>query len=109
MELAFCSLHDLALDGQALEISLMGMDDYTPYQQRLIKRYYENQDTIQLQRLAELVSELFLAEGKKRGQVWKRIESALVQLKVPAQRIEHLKAKDDPKLLAKLVQELQGR
>lgn len=87
----------------------MGMDDYTPYQQRLIKRYYQNQDTIQLQRLAELVTELYLAQGKKRSQLWKRIESALTRLQVPADRIEHLKTKDDPKLLAKLVQELQGR
>lgn len=87
----------------------MGLDEYTPYQQRLIKRYYQNQDTIQLQRLGELVTELYLAEGKKRSQLWKRIESALTRLKVPADRIEHLKTKDDPKLLAKLVQELQGR
>jgi hypothetical protein len=87
----------------------MAMEDFTPYQQRLIKRYYQNQETIQLQRLSELVTELFLAEGKKRAQLWKRIESALVQLKVPAPRIEHLKSKDDAKLLAKLVQELQGR
>ncbi len=87
----------------------MGMDDFTPYQQRIIKRYYENQDSIQLQRLSELVTELFLAEGPKRSRLWKRIESALTQLKVPTNRIEHLKTKDDPKLLAKLVQELQGR
>src|SRR5262249_53216793 len=31
--------------------AIMPLDDYSPYQQRIIKRYYENQDTIQLQRL----------------------------------------------------------
>lgn len=40
------------------------MTDYTPYQQKIIKRYYDNQDSIQLQRLSELVGELYLAEGK---------------------------------------------
>ena len=87
----------------------MGIDDYTAHQQKIIKRYYDNQDTIQLQRLSELVTDLFLAEGKKREQVWKRIVSALEKLKVPVQRIQQLRAKDDPKLLAKLVQELQGK
>lgn len=86
----------------------MGLDDFTPHQQKIIKRYYENQDTIQLQRLAELVTELYLAEGKKRAGVWKRIVSALEKLKVPASQIAHLQAKDDPKLIAKLVQDLQS-
>ena len=31
------------------------------------------------------------------------------ELKVPADRIQNLQSKDDPKLLAKLVQELQGK
>jgi hypothetical protein len=87
----------------------MGMDDYSAHQQKIIKRYYDNQDTIQLQRLSELVTDLFLAEGKKREQVWNRVVSALEKLKVPADRIQHVRAKDDPKLLAKLVQELQGK
>ena len=49
--------------------------DFSPHQQRIIKRYYENRDTIELQRLAELVTDLYLAEGKKRSAVWKRIAS----------------------------------
>jgi hypothetical protein len=87
----------------------VGMENYSAHQQKIIKRYYDNQDTIQLQRLSELVTDLFLAEGKKRQTVWKRIVSALEKLKVPADRIQNVQSKDDPKLLAKLVQELQGR
>ena len=34
------------------------MADFTPHQQEIIKRYYDNLDTIKLQRLAELVGEL---------------------------------------------------
>ena len=85
----------------------MPLDDYTPYQQRIIKRYYDNQDTIQLQRLAELVTDLYLAEGKKRQQIWKRIITALQKLKVPESRIQNLLKKDDAGLLANLVKELQ--
>jgi len=85
------------------------LDDFSPHQQRIIKRYYENQDTIQLQRLGELVTDLYLAEGKKRAGVWKRIVSALEKLKIPADRIQHLHKKDDPALLASLVKELQAK
>ena len=85
------------------------LDDFTPHQQRIIKRYYENQDTIQLQRLGELVTDLYLAEGKKRAAVWKRIITALERLKIPADRIQHLHKKDDPALLANLVKELQAK
>ena len=36
------------------------MPDFTPYQQKIIKRYYDNQDIIQRQRLAD---ELAKANG----------------------------------------------
>ena len=82
------------------------MADYTPYQQKIIKRYYNNQDTIQRQKLAELVTELYLAEGKKRQAVWKRAAAAMEKLKVPQSRIDHLIKQDNPELLAQLVKEL---
>jgi len=36
------------------------------YQQKIIKNYYNNVEAISLQRLSELVTELYLAEGKAR-------------------------------------------
>jgi hypothetical protein len=84
-------------------------DDYTPHQQKIIKRYYDNQDDIQRQRLAELVSELFLSEGKKRQNIWKRVITALEKLGIPQSRIDHVVAKDDPALVAQIVQELEGK
>jgi hypothetical protein len=84
------------------------MSDFTPHQQKIIKRYYDNQDTIGRQRLGELVGELYLASGKKRQQVWKQIESAMKKLNVPQVRIDHLRAKDDAALLAELLKELGG-
>jgi uncharacterized protein (DUF1015 family) len=86
----------------------MGMENYTAYQQKVIKRFYEHKDDIALQRLAELVTDLYLAEGKKRATVWKNVAAALTKLKIPAERIAHLQASDDPKLVAAIVTELGG-
>jgi hypothetical protein len=83
--------------------------DYTPYQQKIIKRYYDNQDTIQRQRLADLVSELYLSEGKKRQRVWKNVTAALAKLGFSEQRIAHLRAQDNPALVAELVKELEKK
>jgi hypothetical protein len=87
----------------------MKMSEFTPYQQKVIKRYYDNLDTVALQRLAELVTELYLAEGKKLDRAWKQAASHLQKLDVPATRIDHLVQKRDPQLLANLVTELQGK
>jgi hypothetical protein len=81
----------------------------TSHQQRIIRNYYQNQDALALQKLSEHVSELYLAEGKARQQRWKFIVATLEKLKVPATRIKHLQEKDDPALLAKLVEELMAK
>ncbi len=85
------------------------MTDFTPYQQKIIKRYYDNQDILQLQRLAELVSDLYLSTGKKRQGVWTRVVSAMQKLGVSPSRIEHLRQQDKPELVAQLVKELEGK
>lgn len=82
---------------------------YTKHQQNIIKKYYENRDAISLQRLSELVTELYLAEGKARERQWKYLDSVLAKLGLPKERIEHLRKKDDPKLLAQLVEELMAK
>ena len=82
---------------------------YTKHQQKIIKNYYENRDAISLQRLSELVTELYLAEGKGRERQWKFIVRALEKLGLPAERIEHLRKQDNPALLAKLVEELLAK
>lgn len=82
--------------------------DYSKYQQKIIKRYYDNADTIALQRLADLVGELYLAEGKKKEKAWQSAVKAMEKLEVPASRIEHLLKRQDPALLAQLVKELDS-
>jgi acetylornithine deacetylase/succinyl-diaminopimelate desuccinylase-like protein len=82
---------------------------YTKHQRKIIKNYYENREAISLQRLSELVTELYLAEGKGRERQWKYIIGALQKLGLPEARIEHLRKHDDPRLLAKLVEELMAK
>ena len=49
------------------------------YQKGVIKRYYQNKDTLASQKLGELVSELYLADSpKKLDRLWKSVETALV-------------------------------
>lgn len=80
--------------------------EYSKHQQKIIKRYYENREAIGLQRLSELVTELYLAEGKKRQKQWDMVEKALAKCGVKEDRIAHLRKKDDPQLVAKVVEEL---
>ena len=81
----------------------------TKYQQRIIKNYYDNRETISLQKLSEQVTELYLADGKKRQQVWKRIIAALEKLDVKQPQIDHLVKEDSPELVAKLVNQLMAK
>ena len=84
----------------------MAEKNYTPYQDKIIKRYYDNADTLQRQRLADLVGELYLAEGKKKDRLWQNAAAAMQKLGVPQSRIDHLLKMTKPELLAQLVKEL---
>lgn len=85
------------------------MAEHSKYQQKIIKNYYDNREAISLQRLSELVTELYLAEGKARAKQWQHIVGALQKLKIPQSRIDHLVKQDNPALLAKLVEELLAK
>ena len=76
------------------------------YQDRVIRNYYQNRDDIMLQRLGELVTDLFLAEGKAKTRIWKRVAEILEKLKVPKSEIEHLVRSDNPTLVANVLKKL---
>jgi len=72
------------------------------YQKQLVKNYYKNLDTIMLNKLSGLVSDLYLAETEAaRGRLWNRAHQAMVKLKIPAGIIEHIMSKSDVEILAK--------
>ncbi|MGB1929425.1 MAG: hypothetical protein ACPIA2_03690 [Mariniblastus sp.] len=82
------------------------MAERSKYQQNIIRNYYENRENISLQRAQEIVTELYLSEGKKREKYWKSLEGHLLKLDVKQQTIDHLIAQNDPMQVAKLVEKL---
>ena len=82
------------------------MPERSKYQQKIIKNFYDNRESISLQRAQEIVTDLYLSEGKKRLKYWKSLEGHLLKLDVKQQTIDHLIKQDDPQLAAKLVTKL---
>ena len=82
----------------------MSKHDYSKHQQKIIDRYYEHFDTIMLQKLQELVTDLFLAKNTpKEDKLWERVEKAMVNLKVPPKIHEHIMLKRSVEVLAQNV------
>ncbi len=73
------------------------------YQKGIVNRYYEHHDTILINRLSEIVSELYLAEGKAADKHWKRAEAALAKSKVHPAKFALILEKRDVVKLAELV------
>lgn len=82
---------------------MAGQQNHSRHQEKIIKRYYENRDSIGLQKASELVTELYLSEGKKRDRVWERLAGHLEKAGIPASQIAHLREQDDPALVAKMI------
>ena len=80
---------------------------HTPHQRGIIKRYYDNRDHLETQKLGELVSSLYLAEtDKEKDRLWKQVERALVALKTPKGELQRIM---DNKDLAALAKTVEGR
>jgi hypothetical protein len=56
-----------------------------------------------------MVTDLYLAEGKKRAQQWKRVATHLEKLGLKPARIEQMVEADDPSRVAKVVEELMAK
>jgi alcohol dehydrogenase class IV len=79
----------------------MAKKEYSAYQKQLIKDYYQNMDTIMLQKLQELVTELYLNENKtKKDKLWARVDNAMQKLNIPKSIAANIMAKKDVKILA---------
>lgn len=82
--------------------------NYSPHQQKIIKRYYNEQPSILRDRLAQLVGDLYLAQGKSRARLWQQAAEAMQKLGYTPERINHVVTSDKPELLATVVKELQA-
>jgi hypothetical protein len=85
------------------------MGEFTKHQQKIIKNYYDNRESIALQKVQEFVTELYLSEGKKRVKYWKSIAGHLEKLGVDKKTIDHLVSQDKPELVASLVKKLMDK
>ena len=79
--------------------------DLNRYQQGVVKRYYEHHDTIQSNKLSELVSELWLTEDEKtRAKLWNRAKAALASVGVAEADVAKVVSNRDLEQLAKLAE-----
>jgi len=80
--------------------------EYSSHQQKIISRYYDNIDGISLNKLLELVTELYLAlDTPKEDKLWERVQKAMIKLKVQPKIQEHIMQKRDVKVLARNVED----
>jgi len=87
----------------------MAKKQYSGYQKDVISRYYENLDTIMLQKISELVTELYLADTKaKKDRLWERTQKAMEKLKIKPAIIGHIMETRDVEVLAKNLQDWLG-
>jgi hypothetical protein len=82
------------------------MAKHSRYQQKAIRNYYNNREDIALQRLQELVTELYLTEGKKRERHWKTVATHLAAVGLKQPQIDHLVSQDNPELVAQQIKDL---
>jgi hypothetical protein len=82
------------------------MKDYSKYQKKIINNYYNNFDTIKLNQLQEIVTEIYLSDSPAKSQrLWSKAESSMKALKVPESIRQNILVKKDVQILAKNLNE----
>ena len=85
----------------------MVKEDYTRHQQGIIKRFYEHRDTIALQKLGEIVSNLYVETNEKKiATAWRAAEKHLLACGVTQHEAGNVVKDRDLGALAKILQRL---
>ena len=80
---------------------------YTEYQKKVIRNFYNNKDLRLVQKLGELVSNLYLETSEKKKETgWKKIKKMLTDLKVHSGEIEYLTKDKDLSMISKKLDEV---
>ncbi|OOP55429.1 MAG: hypothetical protein AYP45_14880 [Candidatus Brocadia carolinensis] len=80
---------------------------YTEYQKKVIRNFYENKDLRLIQKLGELVSDMYLETSeKKRESGWNKIRKMLNDLKVHPNEIEFLTKDKNLAVISKKLAEI---
>lgn len=83
--------------------------DHSRYQQGIIKRYYEHQETIRSERLSDLVAEIWLCEEPAQAaKLWGRAQVALMKAGCSASEAAKVAGSGDVETLAKLVKSIDA-
>lgn len=84
----------------------MSAKEYTQRQLDIINRYYRNLSASKLQRLGELVTDLYLADSPARQKrLWEQVEAAMIKLDVPETLRSHILGHRSVEVLAENVQD----
>ncbi len=85
----------------------MNEKGYTKYQQKAIRNFYDNKDLRLVQKLGELVSNLYIETSEKKIETgWKKIKKMLTDLKVHPGEVEYLTKNKDLSLISKKLDEV---
>jgi hypothetical protein len=82
----------------------MSKQDYTPHQQGIIKRFYEHRDTLALQRLGEIVSDLYVeTSATKISRAWAAAHKQMLAAGVHKHEADTILKERDLGALARLI------
>ena len=102
-------LRSFYLSGRERKNKGTGMNEkgYTKYQQKAIRNFYENKDLRLVQKLGELVSNLYLETSEKKIETgWKKIKKMLTDLKVHPGEVEYLTKEKNLSAISKKLDEI---
>ena len=80
---------------------------YSQYQKKVIRNFYDNKDLRLVQKLGELVSNLYVETSEKKKETgWKKIKKMLTDLKVHPGEVEYLTKDKNLSLISKKLDEI---
>ena len=80
---------------------------FTQYQKKIIRNFYDNKDLRLVQKLGELVSNLYLETSEKKKETgWKKIKKMLTDLKVHPGEVEYLTKDKNLSTISKKLDEI---
>ena len=80
---------------------------YSEYQKKVIRNFYDNKDLRLVQKLGELVSNLYLETNEKKKETgWRKIKKMLTDLKVHPGEVEYLTKDKNISTISKKLDEL---
>ncbi len=80
---------------------------YSKYQKKVIRDFYDNKDLRLVQKLGELVSNLYLETSEKKIETgWKKVKKMLTDLKVHPGEVEFLTKDKNLSIISKKLDEI---